>query len=377
MIIFRYIARDLVATTTAVCAVLMLVTVSGRFVKYLSEAAAGSLDASILFAVIGYRLPGFLELILPLAFFLSILLVYGRLYVESEMTVLYACGLSPSKLLAYTMIVAIGVAGLVAWLSFSVSPGGLAKAEALLNAQKSRGEFEALEAGKFYSLRGGYGATYAESIDRNGMMHDVFLSQSSKEGDDSRQVVILAESGRSKVAEANGERYLVLENGYRIQGAPGRADFQITAFEEYGQRLERPTNVRQRRKKTALMSTAELRASDSPEHLAALQWRYSVPLLVLVVALMALPLSRTNPRQGRFVKIFPAVVLYILYLVGLNGVRGAVENGDLPASMGFMWVHLIFLLIAGVLLLWDTGWRPGRNKAQFRRSDMTQTGGRS
>ena len=86
MIIFRYIARDLLGTTAAVCAVLMLVIISGRFVKYLAEAAAGLLDANILFAVIGYRLPGFLELILPLAFFLGILLVYGRLYVDSEMT---------------------------------------------------------------------------------------------------------------------------------------------------------------------------------------------------------------------------------------------------------------------------------------------------
>ena len=168
MIIFRYIARDLLGTTAAVCAVLMLVIISGRFVKYLAQAAAGMLDANILFAVIGYRLPGFLELILPLAFFLGILLVYGRLYVDSEMTVLYACGMSPNTLIAYTMAVAVLVAGVVAWLSFSVSPGGLAKAEALLSAQKSRGEFESLEGGKFYPLRGGRGVTYTESIDDDG-----------------------------------------------------------------------------------------------------------------------------------------------------------------------------------------------------------------
>ncbi len=362
MIIFRYIARDLLGTTAAVCAVLMLVIISSRFVKYLAEAAAGMLDANILFAVIGYRLPGFLELILPLAFFLGILLVYGRLYVDSEMTVLYACGMSPGKLIAYTMAVAVLVAGVVAWLSFSVSPGGLAKAEALLSAQKSRGEFESLEGGKFYPLRGGRGVTYTESMDKDGTMHEVFLSQSSIDSSGVRQVVVLAETGRPKRAEENGERYLVLNKGYRIEGTPGQADFQITEFEEYGQRLEKNNNVRRHREKAEIMSTAELRASDRPEHVAALQWRYSVPILVLVVSLMAVPLSRTNPRQGRFVKVFPAVLLYIFYLVGLNAARGALEDGELSATLGLWWVHGVFLVIAGGLLLWDSGWRGVRTK---------------
>ncbi len=370
MIIFRYIARDLLATTAAVCAVLMLVIISGRFVKYLAEAAAGMLDANILFAVIGYRLPGFLELILPLAFFLGILLVYGRLYVDSEMTVLYACGMSPGKLMAYTMGVAVLVAGVVAWLSFSVSPGGLAKAEALLSAQKSRGEFESIEGGKFYPLRGGRGVTYTESISEDGTMHEVFISQSSINSDGVSQVVVLAESGRPKRAEGNGDRYLVLDNGYRIEGIPGRADFQITAFEEYGQRLEKPSNARRHREKAAQMSTQELRASTKLEHVAALQWRFSVPILVLVVSLMAVPLSRTNPRQGRFVKVFPAVVLYILYLVGLNAARGALEDGDLSPTLGLWWVHGLFLMIAGGLLLWDSGWRGKRTRSSVARGKV-------
>lgn len=275
------------------------------------------------------------------------------------MTVLYACGMSQAKLIRYTMVVALVVAALVAWLSFSVSPGGLAKAEALLNAQKSRGEFESLEGGNFYPLRGDSGVTYTELIDDDGLMHEVFVSQSSVDSQGVvQQVVVLAESGRPKQAEGNGERYLVLENGFRVQGVPGRADFQITAFDEYGQRLESPKNTGQRREKTAVMSTAELQKSDKAEHEAALQWRYSVPILVMVVSLMAVPLSRTNPRQGRFVKVFPAVILYILYLVALNGARGAMEDGELSTALGLWWVHGVFLIVAGALILWDSGWRP-------------------
>ncbi|RLA46789.1 MAG: LPS export ABC transporter permease LptF [Gammaproteobacteria bacterium] len=363
MIIFRYIARDILASTAAVSLVLMLVIMSSRFVKYLAQAAGGELDASILFAVIGYRVPGFLELILPLAFFLAILLVYGRMYVDSEMTVLYACGMDPKKLMAYTMVVAIGVAALVAWLSLSVSPQGLAKAEALLSAQKSRGEIESLASGKFYTLRGGRGVTYSEEISEGGHMRNVFLAEpGDKERNNLGHVVILAASGYPQRDEDNGERYLLLEDGYRIQGAPGRADFQITSFEQYGQRMGKPRPGQGRREKAGALTTRKLLSSNEPAHRAALQWRFSVPVLVLVVALMAVPLSRTNSRQGRFVKIFPAVILYILYLVALNAARGAIEEEKQLAALGLWWIHLIFLSIAAVLIAWDSGWRPALPK---------------
>jgi len=137
VIIFRYFARNVLASTVAVCAVLMLVIVSSRFVKYLADAASGKLDPSVLFAIIGYRLPGFLELVLPLAFFLSILLAYGQLYVDSEMTVLQSCGMGENTFVRYTLVFALLIAGIVAWLSLAVSPAGLAKAEELFNDSRA------------------------------------------------------------------------------------------------------------------------------------------------------------------------------------------------------------------------------------------------
>lgn len=361
MIIFRYISSAVLATTTAVTLVLMLVIISSRFVKYLAEAAAGQLDANILFAVIGYRIPGFLELILPLAFFLSVLLAHGRMYVDNEMTVLYACGVEPNTLLRYTLLVAAFIAGAVAWLSLSVSPAGLAKAESLLNAQKSRGEIESLESGKFYSLRGGRGVTYSESVSEEGVMHNVFLAEpGNKKSRDPARVVVLAEKGLAQQHQDNGEPYLVLENGYRIQGVPGRADFQITSFEQYGQRLVKPQQRGRARKKAATLGTTRLLESSEPAHRAALVWRVSVPLLVLVVTLMAVPLSRTNPRQGRYVKIFPAVILYILYLVLLNMARSGIEEQVSFALTRFWAVHVLFVLIGAGLIVWNSGWRPRR-----------------
>lgn len=350
MIIFRYIARDLLATTFAICSVLLLVIISGRFVKYLAQAAAGELDPGILFAVIGYRLPGFIELILPLAFFLGILLAYGRLYIDSEMTVMTACGMSPRRLLGYTMLVALAVSLLVGWLSLEVSPAGLAKAEALLNAQKDRGELDTLTAKQFHPLQGGKAVTYVENVSGEGKMHEVFLADNDLDGGPDRQLVlVVAESGYQQNSGPGGSSYLVLENGYRIQGIPGAADYEVTRFEEYGQRLKKQRQSRRSAKADA-MTTAELLASDKKGHIAAAQWRMSVPILVLVVSLLAVPLSKTNPRQGRFLTLLPAVLIYIVYLVLLNATRGALEDGKIPPQIGLWWVHLLFLATASLLI---------------------------
>lgn len=360
MIIFRYFARNVLTSTVAVCAVLMLVIVSSRFVKYLADAAAGKLDPAVLLAIIGFRLPGFLELVLPLAFFLSILLAYGQQYVDSEMTVLQACGIGEGTFVRYTLVFALLIAAIVAWLSLAVSPAGLAKVEELFNAQKQRGEIESLSAGRFYSLRDGKGVTYAETIDQQaGFLHDVFLAQGSEGQSSKGMVVVIADRGYSRQAEQTGERYLVLENGLRIQGVPGNAEFQLTRFDEYGQRLEsvKPWELRA---ESEAMASVDLLNSTDPEHRATLQWRLSLPVMVMVVALLAVPLSHTSPRQGKFLRVLPAILLYVIYLLSLNGARGALEDGEMPPWLGMFWVHLVFLAIALGLLAWNGGWRPGR-----------------
>lgn len=351
MLIFRYLARDLLSSTFAVCTVLLLVILSGRFVKYLAQAAAGELDAGILLAVIGYRLPGFLELILPLAFFLGILLAYGRFYVQNEMTVMIACGMSQARLVAYTMVPSILVALFVAWLSLDVGPAGLRKAEALLTAQKERGELDGMTGNHFYPLQGGKGVTYAEEVSEKGLMTDVFLAENNPDAEDGKQLVlVVAETGRQHKSDPSQPGYLILEKGYRIQGVPGQANYQITRFEEYGQRLSKPKKSGRRAKADTLL-TEELLKSDNKAHVAALQWRFSVPILVLVVTLIAIPLSKTNPRQGRFARMLPAVLLYVIYLVVLNAARGAVEDGKISTALGLWWVHALFLFIALLLLL--------------------------
>jgi lipopolysaccharide export system permease protein len=365
VIIFRYLCREILSATTAVCVILLLVLMSGRFVKYLAKAVTGDMESGVIFAMIGYRIPGFLELTLPLAFFLAVLLSFGRLHIQNEMSVLKACGVSEKRLTGYTLILALFFAAITALLSLSVAPSGMAKAEALQKAEKQRSELDKLMPKKFYSLSGGKGVTYAEGVTEDRELDEVFLAMAvgSEETSNRSLVLVLADKGRQKQAEgssedgaeANAERYLVLDKGYRVEGIPGQHDYQITYFEEYGSRLEdsKPLDTEP---KTDAISTQDLLDSDDLELQATLQWRLSIPLLVLVVTLLAVPLARTNNRQGRFGKLLPAIVLYFTYLVSLNAMRGAIESGSVPVSVTMLPVHFVYLSLAIVLL------RSGRPK---------------
>ncbi|MBD9423734.1 LPS export ABC transporter permease LptF [Pseudomonas sp. PDM15] len=358
MIVFRYLSREVLMTLSAVSAVLLVIIMSGRFIKYLAQAAQGVLDPGVLFLIMGYRMPGFLQLILPLGLFLGILLAYGRLYLDSEMTVLSATGMSNRRLLGYSMAPAAIVAVLVAWLSLGLAPQGVAEVAKIFNQQDAMTEFDTLVPGRFQAMKDGSRVTYTEGLSEDrGQLAGVFTTEkrarSKSEGEkkESAITLLVAEKGR-QVIQADGSRYLILENGYRYDGNPGQADYRATKYETHGVLLAKPSVSAEIGEREAI-PTRELIGSDEPRHQAELQWRLSIPLLVFIVTLLAVPLARVNPRQGRFLKLLPAILLYMAYLALLIGARGQLDKGKIPMELGLWWVHALFLLIGAALFLWQ------------------------
>lgn len=355
MIIFRYLFREVLVSTLAVTGVLMLIITSARLIKYLADAAAGKLEAGAVFMVLFYRMPGFLELLLPLGLFLGILLAYGRLYLDSEMAVLNATGFSPARLIAYAQGPALLVALLVALLSLWVSPWGLSQADQVFAKQEARSELELLTPGRFQSQSSGQ-VTYAEAIvdDR---LKQVFITQ---RGDDGRPMLLIAESAERRLLPEFRQRFLVLHNGYRFDGSPADHDFNRIKYREYGVLLPEP-ELSAEISDTDAKTTRELLASSGPRERAALHWRLSLPVLALVVVLMAVPLSHTNPRQGRFAKLLPSIIAYLFYVGLLTTARSEIEKGGGVAAI---WLtHLGFLLLALNLILFGRFWRRQFNRA--------------
>lgn len=350
MIIFRYLSREVLVSMLAVSMILLLIIISGRFAQYLGDAAAGKLEASVLLPLIGFRLLAYVELILPLGLFIAILLAYGRMYIDSEMTVLSACGMSQSRLVFYTLGCAVLVAILVGAFSLYIGPKGAEASENLLAKQRGRTEFETLQPERFHRISGDTGVTYAEGItpDKKQLLN-VFMAELAAEGAQQGVSVMTAETGETRIDPETGKRYLVLQNGHQYMGQPGGNNYEAVAFSTYAQLLPDPDYQIRPGKETDGMSTLELFENDTPQAQAALHWRLSLPLLVMVVALLAVPLSRTQPRRGRYVKMIPAILLYIIYLVAVNAARGLIEKETAPAAT--LWLmHGLFLVLALLLL---------------------------
>lgn len=339
-------------TALAVSIALLAIFMSGRFVRYLAEAAAGEMSGEILFSLMLYRIPGFLELILPLGLFLGILLVYGRLYVDSEMIVLSACGLSKRRLLVYTLFPATVVGILVATLSLYLTPLGWLEFHKIWNDPKYFSGLGILVPGRFQRGENTETVTYAEHIDdEKGHLNFVFIATPLKEK--KSMAVMLADSGRV-YNESTRRRFIELNQGYRYEGLPGQLDFSVSSFANYGQLLKEETDEIKVRRSDA-KTTDELLKNPSRGNSATLFWRLSVPTTVPIITLIALALSETNHRRGRYVKLLPAVLLYVTYIVLLSGGRSMLEKQALPMAGVYAVLHGSFLAL-GIALLFGTDW---------------------
>jgi lipopolysaccharide export system permease protein len=351
LIIFRYLARDTLITTLAVSVILLIIFLSGNFSRYLDDAAQGKLAVDVLFTIIGFRMPYLLELILPLGFYLAILLVYGRLYMESEMVVLSACGMSQVRLIQMTIVPAALISFMVALLSFWLTPLGAAMTEQTLAEQKNRSEFDSLQEGRFQAIGQGRIMTYVESInDDSKQLEKVFVVQRDQ---NTTSAIIFAETGEQKYVPDYKQRYLVLHKGHRYEGRPGTTEFKITSFAQWARYLPPTTSVAEFESEAEAKSTLQLLTAKDAESRAVLQWRLSMPLMVFVVTLLAVPLSKTSPRQGRYLKMLPAIIIYILYLAFLINLRSAMTDEEVPTWVGLWLVHLVFFVVALFLINWQ------------------------
>ena len=339
MILFRYFSREIFITMFAVAGIVLVISMGWRFSGYLENAAAGLMSREVLFAVMAYRLPGFLELIIPVSFFLSIMLVHGRMHVDSEMIVLESCGMSTGRLIQMTLVTAVAVMIMTATVSLWLKPMGERQVEILLGDQSNLTEFDTLIPGRFQTLASGKRVTYTEGLSDKGELARVFINEYKEAaGNKPRQAAtVIADSGRTQVDDA-GRRFLVLNNGWRYQGKPGEKNYQSIEYEEYGLLVNSGASIQRKKRRTAIPTSALFGAIDA-EAVSELHWRVGVVLLIPVIALLAIPLARVNPRQGRFTRLVPAMILCFVYIVALSGARTALEKGDIPLELGLWWVH--------------------------------------
>jgi lipopolysaccharide export system permease protein len=259
---------------------------------------------------------------------------------------LQACGFGPARLLAplfcFSALIALGLA----WLVFVQVPQADGQAQLLRQSALKEAQFGQLDAGRFRSFSGGGAVFYAERVDQEGVLHNVFVQRESA----GRIEVALADTATYSKAAPNGVHLVTLFNGRRYEGVPGHDDFRVIEFREHGIPIAAPADAVGTRDPDT-KPTRELLGSSVPSDIAQLQFRASTPIMALVLTLVAVPLSRLRPRQGRYARVGFAIVVYFVYSNLLSAAKAWLEKGDLPPAIGVWWVHLAALALGLYLVM--------------------------
>jgi lipopolysaccharide export system permease protein len=357
-LIGRYIFREAFGSWLVVMAVLFVIFMTNQLADILGDAAADRLPRDAVFAIFSLTALRYLTLLAPISLFLGVTLAMARLNRDGEMAALSACGVGVGRLLlpigAFTLL----LAAVVSWLALVTTPAANRRIEEIRFAAEQSVELTAIEAGKFTTPDSGETVLYAREVVGD-ELRDVFLQ--TQRGD--RVTVVLAERGRRVVDSANAGQSFAFFDGRLYEGVPGEAKFLVVEFDEQLVPI-RQDEEGELVEVAAAKSTRELLRSPSLADRAELHWRVSWPLSLFVLALLAVPLSRTAPREGRYARLGIALFIYVIYQNLLSIARLWVERGVVAGDIGMWWVHAIVGLLALWMLAREGGWfvraRPAR-----------------
>jgi len=342
-ILQKYILREWFWTALAVSIVLIIVLLGAYLGDMLKDIAGGRIPAGLLGIQLLLHMPETLGNILPMAGFVAIMWGLGRLYRDQEMAVMRSSGFGWRQLLKPLLSLVVPMALGLLVLGLSVAPTTARMAEEQLEQAFRSAAVWGLQAGKFHVLKQGELVLYAEAIEEDGStLRNIFIKQRQEE----REQIWVAQKGRYWMDSDTGDRYLILEDGNVVDVAPGQLDLRVLGFARNDLRLPEPEFRKRKKTKINSIPSIELMKDGSAESIAELQWRLSPAISVIVLGLLAIPLSHSEPREGRGIRIVLGILVYLLYGNLLYLCRSWVTDGHLPTYIGMWWVHLIFLFIS-------------------------------
>ncbi len=343
-ILDRYIAREILTAWLTVLLVLLVIVLSTEVVHLLSWITQGFIPVSAFMAYLINSLFQFSVILIPLSLLMGILLGFGRLYKDSEMAAIMSSGVGPLRLYRSLMVVVIPTTVVLLILSLFIKPV-MEHQRALITAKiSSKSKVDSLLVGRFNHASKSGAVLFLESQDKNKKQLDnTFFQQ--VEGDKAH--VDIADSTSSYI-DSSGNRYMVMHNGVHYVGNAGQAAMNIIEYTDYGIHIDR--------KKVAVHTSAstktlsELWHSEKPKDKAELQWRIAIPIAAFIVSFMALPLSKTSPRSGRYSKLVLALVIYLLYSNLISISYTWIIQRKIPAWIGIWWVHILAIILLYFIL---------------------------
>ena len=331
-----------------ICTVLVFIFGCYIATRYWEDAVQGQLPGFIVFQLILLRIIISLEVLLPTTLFLSVVIALGRLYRDAEITAMFACGISMTRVIRSVLLISIIIGVFVACLSLYIRPLAWNQFFWLKAEAKASFDLTRMKGGNFYKTGDGERVIFADKVDNQKNLAKRVFIQTKK--DDSLQI-IYADKATQYEDETTGEPIIVFQDGHLYEFPSTGENGLILQFENSAMHLE-PKDVIQPEYKVKSTATKTLLHSNNLEEIAELQWRLSTPLSIILLGLLGIPLSRSSPRQGKYARAPVAILIFAVYYNFCAIMKKWVSQGVIDPLPGILWGQLLLASLL-VVLLWQ------------------------
>lgn len=365
MILSKYIFKEIVKTQLICFVVLFSVFMCQTIIKLLSKASAGTMPVDVVSEMVLYSMPAVGFILLPLTLYVGIIVALSRMSSDSEMVVMKCTGLSSASFMKIALIIAAITAAVTSYNSFYLMPKATLEQKILREASQNDPQYLPIESGKFTNF-GDY-TIYIQKVsgqksDRNLGQIFIFKDVSKVQISDNELQFLVAETGNVRF-DANGTQWFNLYNGasYKTSGKTGAlkkftfSTFSIPVRNDADENYEDET--------LQSTSTADLLKSSDRKAKIELQWRAAPVLACFVLAIIAIPLSMINPRQGKFSRLGPAIILFAAYYMCLLSIRNVINADKLWLYPGLYLVPIGFFLFVAIPITREKSFISKRKKS--------------
>jgi lipopolysaccharide export system permease protein len=347
MIAERYIMREIIKPAAVICFVLVFIYGSFIAARYWASAAEGHIPGSTVMVLVFFRVAVALEILLPTTLYLSVVLALSRMYRDGEITAMFACGISPFRITRAVFFTAFLAALLVACFSLFIRPWAWDQFYSMKARAKASFDLTRMKGGVFYEIWHGQRVIFAEKVNNKKNRAENIFIQTRR--DDSLQI-IHARQARQFYDSRTSMPVLILLRGKDYEFSSSRDKEIVLQFDQLELTLEPREVVKEEKVKAT--PTSRLLVAGNLQEIAELQWRLISPVSTLLLALLAVPLARSSPRQGKYARVPLAILVFAAYYNLSAIIKKWVAQGVISTFPGLWWSQLLLLLVM-VFLFWQ------------------------
>jgi lipopolysaccharide export system permease protein len=352
MLFHSSIRKELARSFGATLVVLVTVVMTMTLIRTVGDASRGTFNPTDVMIIMGYTVLADMPTILSLSLFIAILSVLTRMFKDSEMVIWYGSGSGLASLARPLFHFSWPILVVVLTLAFVILPWAFGRIEDLRDKFEKRSDIARIEPGQFQESASGDRVFFIEK-DANDKLtgKNVFIATH----DQGKETVTSARSG--SLTDIGKDRFLVLENGQRLEKSGASSDMSIGVFEKYGARVGDGDTSARSYFPSAAVTTPDLLKSPNPKYMAEFSWRLGVTLASFNFVLIALAMAGVNPRVGRTANLGLAFLAFILYFNLLVLGKSWIAAGEVAFAPFMVTLHLgVFVLALAWLLKRHNNW---------------------